>query len=123
MNITSYFILGATVVLLAISITGCGSGQSQTTDSHSAGTVIQEQRQANFAKLNEEDRSLAEAQGYCAVSGEPLGSMGPPLKLMVNDQPAFVCCKGCEKKAMSHPDQTLAKVAELKAKVKSEGAR
>ena len=100
-------------------LVGCGSGPKGTAGpDHS-----RDEQQAGFAQLSAEDRSLAEAQGYCAVSGEPLGSMGPPLKLMVNDQPVFVCCKGCEKKATSHPDQTLAKVAELKAKVKSEGAR
>ena len=29
----------------------------------------------------------------------------------------FVCCKGCQKKALADPDKTLAKVEELKAKV------
>ncbi len=100
-------------------LVGCGSGSKSTASPDHP----HDEQQASFAKLSAEDRPLAEAQGYCAVTGEPLGSMGPPLKLMVNDQPVFVCCKGCEKKATSHPDQTLAKVAELKAKVKSEGVR
>ena len=81
------------------------------------GTVLHDD---DVAELSDEDRLLAEAQGFCAVTAEPLGSMGPPLKLIVNDQPVFVCCKGCEKKAKSNPDKTLARVAELKTKVKSE---
>lgn len=73
-----------------------------------------------MSKLSEEDRTLAVAQGYCATSSEPLGSMGVPIKLSVNDQPVFICCKGCERGAMKDPEKTLAKVEELKAKVKSE---
>ena len=43
--------------------------------------------------------------------------MGAPLKLSIKDQTIWVCCKGCEKKALANPDQTLAKVVELKAQV------
>ena len=65
---------------------------------------------------------LAEAQGYCVVTNDALGSMGPPIKVMVKDQAVFVCCKGCEKKATADPEKTLAKVTTLRAKVKSEQA-
>jgi hypothetical protein len=112
------------VASLAMFLAGCGSAPRggptaapQAQDDHRNPAPEQT---ANFAKLNAEDRQLAEAQGYCAVTSEPLGSMGPPLKLMVDEPPVFVCCKGCEKKARSHPDKTLTKVAELKTKVKSE---
>jgi len=54
------------------------------------------------------------------VSEEPLGSMGPPLKVMVNGQPAWVCCEGCVQQAKADPNQTPAKVQELKAKVKTD---
>ncbi len=124
MKTFAVFGLGAMVTLCAISIIGCGSGhqsnRTETSGEHHAGVIDKEKQQANFAKLSAEDRPLAEAQGYCAVTSEPLGSMGAPLKLIVNDQAVFVCCKGCEKKAKSNPEQTLAKAAELKAKVQSE---
>lgn len=107
-------------VVCALSLTlllaGCGSAQNGTHANH----VVNQEQQASFAKLSTQDRPLAEAQGYCAVTSEPLGSMGPPIKLIINEQPVFVCCKGCEKKAKATPDKTLAKVAELQAKVKSE---
>jgi uncharacterized protein (TIGR03000 family) len=72
---------------------------------------------ANLAKLSTEDRQLAEAQKVCAVQPENLlGSMGVPVKVMIQGQPVFLCCKGCQEKALENPDQTLAKVKELKAK-------
>ena len=114
----------ASVASLALFLTGCGSAQNGTPTaapkSQHGDHADKKEQKAAFAKLSDEDRPLAEAQGYCAVTAEPLGSMGPPLKLVVNEQPVFVCCKGCEKKAQSNPDKTLAKVEELKAKVKSE---
>ena len=114
----------ASVASLALFLTGCGSAQNGTPtaapQAQHADHNEKEEQKANFAKLSDEDRPLAEAQGYCVVTSEPLGSMGPPLKLVVNEQPVFVCCKGCEKKAKSNLDKTLAKVEELKAKVKSE---
>lgn len=114
----------ATIALFALCLAGCGSPQNSTpataTPEHAEHDDAAE-RQANFAKLSDEDRSLAEAQGYCAVTSEPLGSMGPPLKLTLKDQPVFVCCKGCVNKARSNPDKTLAKVEQLKAKVKTAG--
>ena len=108
----------ASLLALALYLTGCGSSPSETSSKQST-----EKQAANLAKLSDEEKPLAQAQGYCAVTGEPLGSMGPPIKLMLKEQPVFICCKGCEKKAKSNPDRALAKVAELKAKVKSEGTR
>lgn len=104
-------------LVLALSMVGCGQPVSRPTAGHPGPEIA-----TAMAKLSDEDRPLAEAQGYCAVTAEPLGSMGPPIKLVVNGQPAFVCCKGCERKAKADPDKTIAKVAELKAKVKSESS-
>jgi hypothetical protein len=70
-----------------------------------------------LARLDPGDRRLAEAQQFCAVETEnPLGSMGTPVKVMVKDQPVFLCCKGCRKRALEDPEATLARVRELKAK-------
>ena len=67
-------------------------------------------------KLAPENRKLAEAQKTCPVSGEPLGSMGAPVKVTLNGTPAFVCCKSCVGRAESQPAETLKKVEESKAK-------
>jgi hypothetical protein len=115
-----YCLLG----FIALAVAGCGSNNQPAQVEHHgddrAHDADEKERQESFAKLSPEDRALAEAQGYCAVTSEPLGSMGPPLKLVVNDQAVFICCKGCESSAKSNPDKTLAKVAELKAKVQTE---
>jgi len=72
-------------------------------------------------KLSRADRAAVDAQEWCVVNHEErLGSMGPPLKLDIKGHAVFVCCKGCRKKAEADPDKTLAKVEELKAKVKAE---
>src|SRR5438105_11566738 len=49
-----------------------------------------------LGRLTPEDRALAEEQQYCAVEPENrLGLMGTPVKVLVNDQPVFLCCKSC----------------------------
>jgi Cu(I)/Ag(I) efflux system membrane fusion protein len=68
-----------------------------------------------LGKLNPEDRSIAEAQRFCAVLTESrLGSMGVPVKLTIEGEPVFLCCSGCKNKALNDPKGTLARVAELK---------
>jgi membrane fusion protein, copper/silver efflux system len=77
---------------------------------------------AALAKLPAADRKLAEQQKFCAVLGEEsrLGSMGPPVKLMLENQPVFVCCSGCREDALKEPKAVLAKAASLR---KANGAK
>jgi multidrug efflux pump subunit AcrA (membrane-fusion protein) len=77
---------------------------------------------AALARLSPEDRRLAEEQGYCPETEQPLGTMGVPVKVMLQGQPVFICCRGCEDEAREHPDQALAKIREWKAKSKSPGS-
>jgi hypothetical protein len=79
--------------------------------------------ETEMAKLNPDDRALAEAQRFCAINThERLGSMGTPVKVMVKEHAVFLCCKGCQKKALADPDKTLASVEELKATARAESA-
>ncbi len=69
------------------------------------------------AKLSEEDRKLVDAQEWCVISkDERLGSMGAPIKLDVNGQAVFVCCKSCEKRALANAETTLKTLEAHKAK-------
>jgi Cu(I)/Ag(I) efflux system membrane fusion protein len=69
-----------------------------------------------LAKLSASDRRLAEAQRFCAVqTANRLGSMGPPVKIMIQDQAVFLCCAGCRQEATDHPQQTLTTLANLKS--------
>src|SRR4029453_7150121 len=56
----------------------------------------QEQKiHAELAKLAPADRQLAVAQRFCAtIADSRLGSMGPPVKIMLDGQPVFLCCEG-----------------------------
>lgn len=70
-----------------------------------------------LGKLGPEERKLAVAQKFCPVlTDSRLGSMGVPVKVLINNQPVFVCCNGCSKRAAKSADETLKKVAELRAK-------
>jgi multidrug efflux pump subunit AcrA (membrane-fusion protein) len=69
-----------------------------------------------LTKLNPEDRRLAEKQGFCPETEQPLGLMGVPVKIMLNAQPVFLCCPSCEDDARQHADKTLATVEKLKAR-------
>jgi Cu(I)/Ag(I) efflux system membrane fusion protein len=70
---------------------------------------------AALARLSEPDRRLALAQEYCPIlSDNWLGSMGEPVKVMVDGEPVFLCCEGCKKQALNKQEATLAKVNALK---------
>ncbi|MDP1796427.1 MAG: hypothetical protein Q8K78_03055 [Planctomycetaceae bacterium] len=70
---------------------------------------------AAIAKLPAADQVLAEAQLFCPIQdGSRLGSMGMPVKLMLEGKPVFLCCKGCEDAARKNTKTTLAKVEEIK---------
>jgi hypothetical protein len=124
----------AGIVVSLLVVAGCKDGSTGQTKTGSQGTQIASETKssdkpaggdreakikANLAKLSPEDRQAAEEQKYCAVEEDNrLGSMGAPIKVMIKDKPVFLCCKGCVKNAKSHPDETLAKVEELKEMAK-----
>jgi hypothetical protein len=112
------------VVVLAVGplvLSGCDGGTSKPAGRQGVADDGAEKVAAERAKLSPEDRALVEAQEWCVIqTDERLGSMGPPIKLDIKGQPVFVCCKGCQKKAESDPDATLAKVEQLKARARAE---
>ena len=98
-------LLGAGVLAAA----GCTDTSTPT------GDAGRSKIQSALDKLSPEDRAIAEKQQKCPVTGEPLGSMGTPIKVMVKDKPVFICCKACQKKVEDNPDEMLKKVEELKS--------
>ena len=102
---------------VAFFLVGCKGGSTSSPKAPTAAAKGAEgDVQANLAKLSPEDRKLAEEQGFCAIEMNPLGSMGVPVKVVIKDQPVFLCCEACQTKAVAHADRTLAKVKELKEK-------
>jgi YHS domain-containing protein len=76
--------------------------------------AAQEARKADpegLAQLSPADRALAEKQAICPVTGEPLGSMGTPIKLTVAGRTVFICCAGCEEELRKEPEKYFAKLA------------
>lgn len=69
----------------------------------------------NLEKLPAEDRKLALAQKICPVTGEALGSMGVPVKIMLRNRPVFLCCHGCQHAAQQKPDEMLNKLPKIPA--------
>lgn len=116
------------VSLACLLVAGCkesspGKPQAAATDRQRPGDpgpeLSQEERTiaAALSTLSPEDRKLAEAQRFCAVEDDKrLGAMGKPAKIMVKGEPVFLCCKHCIEDAEKDPDNTLAKVKDLKRK-------
>ena len=67
----------------------------------------------HFAKI---DAAVIEAQkaSYpletCAISAEPLGSMGEPIDIVHGTRLVRLCCKGCVKGFKKNPAKTMAKI-------------
>lgn len=106
--------------LLAAALAGCqgaANAPSKTADaakvSDSAGhTHSHEATIADdvLAALPEEDRAPVKLQKICPVSGEPLGSMGAPVKVVTDGGSAYMCCVGCEDEFRRDPTQYLSKL-------------
>jgi multidrug efflux pump subunit AcrA (membrane-fusion protein) len=81
-----------------------------------AGDPEVEEINAALARLSPADRKVAEAQKECPINaGSLLGSMGVPVKLMVEGETVFVCCEGCQEDALADPRGTLEKVKRLRS--------
>jgi membrane fusion protein, copper/silver efflux system len=99
-----------------IATAGCG-GSSSNPAPKQAG-ADQAEITATLAKLPAVDKTLAEAQKICPITGEPLGSMGVPPKLTLKGETVFLCCLACKGDAEADPEKTLKTVGATKAKGK-----
>jgi Cu(I)/Ag(I) efflux system membrane fusion protein len=98
-----------------------------TEGGHRGGAVLpsggedEEQRiRAAFSKLSRADRALAGEQEYCPVLQQSrLGSMGPPFKLILENETVFLCCQSCANDARSHAREVAAKARALRARKKA----
>jgi hypothetical protein len=53
------------------------------------------------------DQPAIAKQKTCPSSGEPLGSMGVPVKVTRGDRSVFLCCQSCLKTVLANPDKFL----------------
>ncbi len=109
--------LALALATICFSSAGCSEHRPTSAQAENENKGDNESKiEAALQKLSPEDRKLAQEQKYCAVQTKNrLGSMDKPIKVVIKDQPVFLCCKGCLKEATENEDKTLARVAELKA--------
>jgi hypothetical protein len=103
--------------IVTVGIAGCGKTETNSpqtrvveTGSDDAAADAQGDIEQNLAQLPPGDATLAAAQQVCPVSGEPLGSMGKPIKVELQGEAVFICCEGCEETLKANPDEYLAKL-------------
>jgi membrane fusion protein, copper/silver efflux system len=70
---------------------------------------------ANLRLLTPEERKLVEAQVWCPVLRDRLGSMAKPVRVKTPEgRPLFVCCEACRAEAEAAPADMFDRVEELK---------
>jgi len=100
----------------AVFLGGCAKTPEKATPKEPAGAAKTAQDAGSAAPsekpaaLTAEDRVLIAKQKVCPVTGEELGSMGDPVKVVVKGQTVFLCCSGCEDAIKKDPDKYLAKL-------------
>jgi hypothetical protein len=64
----------------------------------SVSTAPATQKQTSTVALlpTNRDQLKVAVQGICPVSGNPLGSMGDPIKVQAGGMDLFLCCEGCK---------------------------
>lgn len=110
-------------VSMGVGVIGCGSSADQSSgsadmptpegsnnSSQDAETAADKEIEAALAVLSPEDRALAEKQKNCPVGGEPLGSMGTPIKMTVEGRELFICCAGCDSAVRNNPEKYFKKL-------------
>jgi hypothetical protein len=77
-------------------------------------SVVASGNNSPLAAATPTDKELIEKQKTCPVSGQPLGSISKPVKVVVKGRTVFLCCAGCKKKLLADPDKYLKKLDEKK---------
>jgi hypothetical protein len=72
-----------------------------------ASTVVT--RPANTAvtvvRASQADQAAINAQRVCPVSGQALGSMGGPIKVIRGNRAIYLCCGSCVRTVQANPDR------------------
>jgi YHS domain-containing protein len=108
------FSLAAIGLLAGLALVGCSSQPTGNSTPAPNGSSPQagggESLPEGLVQLSEADRTAALKQDVCPVTGEKLGSMGAPPKIVVSGQEVFLCCAGCEEELRKQPEMYLAKL-------------
>ncbi len=82
---------------------------------HAAMMDAEKKIEASLSTLSPQDQQLVKAQRFCPImTYDRLGSMGTPLKVMIEGKPVFLCCKGCVEDAVAGGAKTVKTVMKLR---------
>lgn len=76
-------------------------------------TAAKAKPEVKVVPLTEADQAGIERQKVCPVMGTTLGEHGQPVKVLIGDQPVYLCCKGCLGRVKANPEHYAEKAAEL----------
>ena len=77
----------------------------------------------NDATFRSQPTPQARAQRLCPVTGEELGSMGPPIAVNAMGKRIYVCCDSCVAAVRRNPEKYLQKVIDELAPVRQPPSR
>ncbi len=75
------------------------------------------------AALTQADTPGVDRQQVCPVTGASLGSMGPPVKVLLDDEPLFLCCRACVSKVEQNPQVYLPRPSAVTREQAQDGMR
>lgn len=116
----AFTVAAATAVLvggLNSASVGAHDGHAHEGDEHGHDAMIAAEKKIAKAisTLSTEDQKLAAAQRFCPImTYDRLGSMGTPLKVMIEGKPVFLCCKACVADAQKAGAATVKTVVKLR---------
>lgn len=76
-------------------------------NSNRSSAVLIPTEMKGVALLPANEQAAALRQRTCPVIGEPLGSMGKPIRVDVSGRSIYVCCEGCVNAVRRDPDKYL----------------
>lgn len=100
---------------------GCAEKAGPAVQSNETNVEGTEETEEAVAELTAEEVALVEEQIFCPVGGK-LGSMGTPVKVMVEGKPVFICCEGCRGPLLDNPEKYMAELEEKKKEAAAEEA-
>ena len=121
------FRLSRVVVVVALMATisvGCAAsrGKGCRDGSCRASSVLP--RRSDVVQAHAADETPhGKVQEMCPVTGEKLGSMGPPIPVTVSGTTIQVCCDGCVAAVKKNPKKYLKIVADERGLSDASGAR
>lgn len=99
------------------------AGNPSLTDPDRRRVIATDTREARIAaaleQLSPEDRVLAAEQQICPVAMMALGSMGPPIRVLVGQRPVLICCEGCRGALLKDPAGCLKNLPQHKPSTSS----